>query len=152
VDITVKVKYQISRPIAEVFEAIVNPEKLASYFTSEPSGALSAGTTVVWKFSDAGQEEKVTISEINFNEHIKFKWHASGEKTSVDIYLRQLTLLTTEITIEEYGWPLDKQGVKKAMQQTQGWTDFICSLKAYLVCGIRLREDSPQAKAVISKP
>ena len=30
-------------------------------------------------------------------------------------------------------------GIEKALQQTQGWTDFICSMKAFLYCGINLR-------------
>ncbi|MFT6850543.1 MAG: hypothetical protein ACJATA_001357 [Sphingobacteriales bacterium] len=34
---------------------------------------------------------------------------------------------------------MNEEGVQRAMRQTQGWTDFICSLKGFLYTGINLR-------------
>ena len=51
---------------------------------------------------------------------------------SVDDYI-------TEVEITESSYQNNIEGIKKVMQQTQGWTDFLCSLKAYLYTGINLR-------------
>ncbi len=45
----------------------------------------------------------------------------------------------TNIEISESGFEMKKKENKKALLQTQGWTDFICSLKAYLYTGVNLR-------------
>jgi len=45
----------------------------------------------------------------------------------------------TNIEITEDSFEENEEGIKRAMGQTQGWTDFICSLKAYLYTGINLR-------------
>lgn len=44
------------------------------------------------------------------------------------------------MTITETGWPMDDEGVARALEQTAGWVDFLCSMKAYLVYGVNLRE------------
>jgi hypothetical protein len=43
------------------------------------------------------------------------------------------------VRIIEEGWPLDHDGVARALGQTAGWTDFICCMKADLQYGINLR-------------
>ena len=41
---------RIGKPVAEVFDAVVNPKKLSGYFTTlgGASAPLVAGTTVTW--------------------------------------------------------------------------------------------------------
>jgi uncharacterized protein YndB with AHSA1/START domain len=46
---------------------------------------------------------------------------------------------TTLVTINETGWPMDLEGVQRALGQTGGWTDFLSCLKAYVQHGINLR-------------
>ena len=53
---------QIQKPIEEVFEGIVNPEKMTKYFISESSGRLETGKKVVWKFPEF--EDKFPIKEV----------------------------------------------------------------------------------------
>ena len=45
-----KVSGRIAKPVAEVFDAVVNPTKLSGYFTTikGASAPLVAGTTVTW--------------------------------------------------------------------------------------------------------
>ena len=45
----------------------------------------------------------------------------------------------TLVKITESDWPSDFEGAKKCMGQTEGWTHFLCCLKAYLEYGINLR-------------
>ena len=41
---------QINKPVEEVFEAIVDPEKMTQYFISESTGRMETGATIIWKF------------------------------------------------------------------------------------------------------
>jgi uncharacterized protein YndB with AHSA1/START domain len=138
-DIDVKVKDKILKPIAEVFDAIVNPDKLSNYFISRASGPLKEGEPVTWFFDDVGGQVSVTVKVVKKNKLIQFEWAASGVKAQVDMVLTAIDSKSTSITITEKSFIFDKAGVSKALQQTQGWTDFICSMKAFLYCGINLR-------------
>ena len=79
------------------------------------------------------------ILSIKENELITFDWKASGITTQVDIALIAIDANLTSVIITEKSFQLNNTEVLKAMQQTQGWTDFICSMKAFLYCGINLR-------------
>jgi uncharacterized protein YndB with AHSA1/START domain len=138
-DIDVKVKDKILKPIAEVFDAVVDPQKLSNFFISGASGPLEEGVSITWFFDDIGGQLPVTVKVVRDNELIVFEWAASGIKAQVSIALTAIDPDSTSITITEKAFPFDQTGVSKALQQTQGWTDFICSMKAYLYCGINLR-------------
>ena len=139
-DIKVDVKDSIAKSIEEVFDAIVNPEQIIKYFASEVSGKLDLGEKVFWSFDDAGVKLEVTILKIEHNKHISFQWEASGKTAVVDIELETKNQNLTDIRIRESSFELNESEVQMALGQTQGWTDFICSLKAYLYAGINLRK------------
>jgi uncharacterized protein YndB with AHSA1/START domain len=138
-DIDVKVKDKVLKPIGEVFDAIVNPNKLSNFFISRASGPLKKGESVTWFFDDIGGQVSVMPNIVNKNELITFQWSASGIKAQVEMVFKAIDSNSTSITITEKSFPFDETGVSKALQQTQGWTDFICSMKAFLYCGINLR-------------
>jgi uncharacterized protein YndB with AHSA1/START domain len=139
-DVQVSIKDRVLRPASEVFEAIVNPDKLAGFFVSSATGPMKEGATVTWLFADVGGKISATVKRIKQNELISFEWAASGITAQVSITLEAIDSKTTSVKIVEDGWPLDKQGVARALGQTQGWTDFLCSMKAFLYTGIKLRE------------
>jgi Uncharacterized conserved protein len=139
-DVQVSIKDRILRPVSEVFETIVNPDKLAGFFVSRASGPMKEGATVTWHFADVGGTISATVKRVRPNELISFDWAASSVTAQVDIFLEAINPNTTSVKIVENGWPLDKQGVARALGQTQGWTDFLCSMKAFLYTGIKLRE------------
>ena len=56
---------KIRKPVAEVFDAVVNPKKLSGYFTTGgSSGALVAGSTVSWDFADFPGAFPVHVREV----------------------------------------------------------------------------------------
>ena len=138
-NIEVKVKDIIVKPVHEVFDAIRNPEKLCGYFTLKTSGPLVQGKNIDWWFEVVDQSFTVYIAKLVENKKFIIEWAASGIKAIIEIQLEAVTDQTTSIEITEKSFPFDKEGVQRALQQTQGWTDFICSLKAYLYTGINLR-------------
>jgi uncharacterized protein YndB with AHSA1/START domain len=131
---------RVMRPISEVFDAIVNPQKIDKYFASEASGPLKVGESITWNFADVDRVISPRVIAVEDNRHIAFLWNASGVEARVDIELEPYDAGSTRIAIVEDGWPLDQEGVQLALQQTAGWTDFVCCMKAYLQFGVNLRE------------
>lgn len=137
--IQVKVSDHILKPIEVVFNAIVDPTKITKYFVSDASDFISEGKNIEWEFKDYNVKLTVDVLKVIKNEQITFDWEASGKKARVSISLISENADKTKITITEDSFEANEDGIAKALQQTQGWTDFICSLKAYLYTGINLR-------------
>jgi uncharacterized protein YndB with AHSA1/START domain len=138
-DLIVNVENRILKPIHEVFALIVDPAKMAHYFISGASGPMKAGTTVKWEFADVGATMSVDVIEVEADRKVVFDWSASAVKTRVTIALEPGENDTTDVAIREAGWPMDAEGVKRAMGQNAGWTFTLCCLKAYMQHGINLR-------------
>ena len=137
--IQVKVSSIILRPVNIVFKAIEDPAQIKKYFVSNSSNFLSEGKKVTWEFKDYNVKLDVKVIKVIENELITFDWEASGQQARVSIALKSEEAAKTKITITEDSYEADAPGIEKALQQTEGWTDFICSLKAYLYTGINLR-------------
>lgn len=138
-DLKVETQLNIAKPIAEVFEAIVNPEQMACYFISSGSGRLDAGQAVTWSWSDYGAELTVTPLEIEAPRKIVFLWSASGVETRVTMELEHSETGGTTVKICDGHWPRDAEGTARALEQMQGWVHMLCCMKAYLEFGINLR-------------
>jgi uncharacterized protein YndB with AHSA1/START domain len=139
VKVEVNVRDRVLKPVSEVFSAIVDPAKMSGYFISRASGPMERGATIEWVFDDVGAKLSVDVKEIDENRRIVFDWAASGVKARVTIRLESRGNDATLVTINEAGWPMDSVGVKRALGQTAGWTDFLCCMKASLQHGINLR-------------
>jgi uncharacterized protein YndB with AHSA1/START domain len=64
-DLTFTVAARIAKPVAEVFEAIVNPAQLSRYFTTGGAkGRLETGATVSWDFHDFPGAFPVWVVEV----------------------------------------------------------------------------------------
>ncbi|WP_286767641.1 MULTISPECIES: hypothetical protein [Sphingobacterium] len=50
--LTAKASIQIQKPINEVFEAIVDPNKMNHYFIKSSTGRLETDKTVEWTFPE----------------------------------------------------------------------------------------------------
>jgi uncharacterized protein YndB with AHSA1/START domain len=137
--IEVKVKDNIYKPTEEVFDAIVNPSKIVGYFVSSTSNKIEEGKTIIWEFKDYNVSIEVKVLKVIPQKHISFEWSASGNAALVTIDLVKESESKTSIEIIEKQLSPTEDEVAKALGQTGGWTDFICSLKAYLYTGINLR-------------
>ncbi|MGB5287770.1 MAG: SRPBCC domain-containing protein [Ignavibacteriaceae bacterium] len=128
---------QIQKPIEEVFEGIVNPEKMTKYFISESSGRLETGKEVIWKFPEF--EDKFPIKEIKIENTstISFVW---DPETIVKITLEKLPDDSTIVRVNENGKELDEANLKWALENSGGWANFLACMKAYLEYGIQLRK------------
>ncbi len=137
-DIEVNVRERILKPVGEVFAAIVDPARMSHYFISGASGPMKARTRITWDFADVGARG-VPIDVVEVEENRKIVFDGGDPKTRVTIRLEADEPDATVVTVNEARFPMDENGVKRALGQTGGWTYFLACLKAYVQHGINLR-------------
>src|SRR5277367_106037 len=74
---TYKVQIKIRKPAAEVFDAVVKPDKLSAYFIQSASGPMTEGATVKWRFAEVPGEHDVQVHRVVKNQRISFEWQAA---------------------------------------------------------------------------
>lgn len=136
-----QVQMKIRRPVAEVFAAVVDPDKLSGYFVERSSGPLVEGATVMWKFPELGDSFPVVVRQVIAGERLVFEWEASegGYNTTVEIVFRPLDAHTTMVQVQESGWRDSPASLKSSHDNAGGWMHMLTCLKAYLEYGINLR-------------
>ncbi|HYS53387.1 MAG TPA: SRPBCC domain-containing protein [Thermoanaerobaculia bacterium] len=135
---------KIQKPAAEVFDAVRDPAKLSKYFaTGGASGPLDEGTQPTWRWADhPGITGVVEVKKVIPNQLIVFEWEASegGYNTSVEMKFEPLNDRETLVSITESGFKDTPKGRESSYGNCHGWTQMICSLKAWLEYGINLRK------------
>ena len=136
-----QVQLKIRKPTAEVFDAVVKPEKLSSYFIQAASGPLVEGATVKWRFAEVPEAFDVVVRQVVKNERIVFEWPAEsgGYNTRVEMTFKPLDDQNTMVQISESGWRDTPEDIDASYGNAGGWMHMMCCLKAYLEYGINLR-------------
>ncbi|MCH7963650.1 MAG: SRPBCC family protein [Bacteroidetes bacterium] len=137
--IKTKVQMGILKPAHEVFEAIVDPDKMNKYFITTSTGRIESGKTLTWSWEDYDVSHEVKVQNVEKDKLISFKWEGSGDECLVVISLEPKGENSTLVKITESDWLADFPGAAKCMGQVEGWTNFLCCLKAYLEYGVNLR-------------
>ena len=154
-DLKFKVTGRIAKPVHEVFEAVADPAQLSRYFTTGGAkGRLVTGAIVTWSFHDFAGAFPVEVAEVVPDQKIVLRWAAhegdpsdgdagaksAGYNTTVTMEFEALEDGRTLVTISEEGWRETQGGLKASYGNCHGWTQALCSLKAYLEHGINLRD------------
>jgi uncharacterized protein YndB with AHSA1/START domain len=133
---------KIAKPVAEVFDAVHNPQKLSGYFTTAgASGPLDVGATVTWDFADFPGAFPVYVRQVERNRLIVLEWQAADGDylTQVRMEFEPLENDATMVRISESGWKETPEGLKSSYGNCMGWTQMLCCLKVYVEHGINLR-------------
>lgn len=139
---------RIAKPVSEVFEAVVNPDRLSSYFTTGGAeGRMESGATVFWSFADFPGRFPVSVAEVIKDRKIVLRWTAEDQpglegesETTVTMEFDALDDGRTLVTISEEGWGDTAKGSKASYGNCEGWTQMLCCLKGFLEHNINLRE------------
>lgn len=132
-----KAAIQIQKPANEVFENIVNPDKMTNYFIGTSSGRMENGAELIWTFPEF--DEKCPVSDIRLisEQLIEFKWDAG---TVVRVELKEQPDKSTLVRVTEDGKENNEAGLKWFAGNTEGWANFLACLKAFCEYGINLRK------------
>lgn len=134
--VTAKASIGIQKPLAAVFEAIVNPDQMAHYFISKGSGRMETGTDLTWSFPEYEGSYPLKVTEVVEGERVVFVW---DPHSVVQIELESVAEQNTVIRVTEEGHQDDEPGIKWAIGQTEGWANFLACMKAWLEYGVHLR-------------
>ncbi len=136
----INVAIQIQKPIQEVFEAIIKPEKMSNYFISQSTGVMEEGKNLIWKFPEFDFECPVRVGKIEKNKYVSYYWENAGVELFVEMTLTERENNSTLVSISEKSRNNDEEGLKWLSGNSFGWSNFLACLKAYLEYGINLRK------------
>lgn len=132
-----KATIQIQKPIEDVFEGIVNPDKMTNYFISESTGRMESGKELTWKFPEFDDRFIIKDIKTEINRSVSFVW---DPETVVTIILEAQPDKSTVIKVTEDGKEFNEKNLNWAIGNTEGWANFLACMKAYLEYGIQLRK------------
>ena len=129
----------IRKPVAEVFEAFVNPEITTQFWFTRSSGRLAPGAHVEWAWEMYDVSAAVTVQAIEPNRQIVIQWPGYSGLSRVEWLFTPYTDDTTFVSITETGFTGDGDSlVEQVTASTQGFTLVLAGLKALLEHNIRL--------------
>jgi uncharacterized protein YndB with AHSA1/START domain len=136
---TVKTGMLIRKPVAEVFEALVNPDITTKFWFTKGSGRLEPGRQVRWDWEMYDVSVQVTAKTIEPNRRIVIEWPGYSGPTTVEWTFAPHEGDATFVSVTESGFTGEgDELVKYVADSTQGFTLMLAGLKAFLEHGIRL--------------
>ena len=79
-----KVEMLIRKPVAEVFEAFINPENTTKFWFTKSSGRIKAGKQVTWYWEMYNFFVQVKVREVDENKRILIDWKNYDPATTVE--------------------------------------------------------------------
>ena len=134
-----KAEMLIRKPVAEVFEAFMNPEITTRFWFTKSSGRLEAGKQVTWTWEMYNASSLVTVKDVEQNKRILIEWSGYGSPTTVEWIFTPYGNDATFVSITNSGFSGDgDELVKQALDSMGGFTWVLAGLKAYLEHNIML--------------
>ena len=130
----------IRKPVAEVFEAFVNPDITTKFWFTKSSGKLKVGQQVKWEWEMYGVSDLVNVKEIEQDKRILIEWGSANEKpTTVEWIFTARADKTTFVSIANSGFLGDgDEIVEQAINSAGGFATVLASMKAFLEHNINL--------------
>lgn len=143
----VKAEMLIRKPVAEVFEAFIDPAITSKFWFTKGSARLDSGQPIRWDWEMFGVSVEVSVKAIEANKRILFDWPLSGgSPTTVEWLFAPRADDTTFVTITESGFSGDgDEVVQKALNAQGGFTFLLSGLKAFLEHHIELNLSADHA-------
>jgi uncharacterized protein YndB with AHSA1/START domain len=129
----------IRKPVAEVFEAFINPEITTKFWFTKSSGKLEAGKQVTWMWEMYNLSVPVTVKEIEQQKRILIEWGNYDSTTTVEWIFTPYGDDATYVSITNSGFKGDGDTVvQDALDSKGGFTWVLAGLKALLEHNIEL--------------
>jgi uncharacterized protein YndB with AHSA1/START domain len=134
-----KAEMLIRKPVAEVFEAFVEPAITSKFWFTKSTGKLEVGKQVTWTWEMYNISIPVEVKEVEVNKKIRIGWGNRGENTLVEWNFTPYGNDATYVSITNSGFKGDGDKiVNDALDSKGGFTWVLAGLKAYLEHGIIL--------------
>ena len=130
----------IRRPVAEVFEAFIDPAITTRFWFTKSTGRLEPGKHVTWTWEMYNVSAEVDVRAIEPNKRILIDWGNYDEMTTVEWTFTPYGDDATYVTIVNSGFKGDgDKVVSEAVDSTGGFTWVVAGLKALLEHNIELK-------------
>ena len=137
--VVAKSEMLIRRPVAEVFEAFVDPAITSRFWFTKGSARLEAGKEVQWEWEMYNFSVPVAVKELEKNKRIVVEWGAYDNPTTIEWVFTARPDNTTFVSITNSGFSgTVDEIVKQALDSTEGFTFVLAGLKALLEHGVEL--------------
>jgi uncharacterized protein YndB with AHSA1/START domain len=137
--IEAKAEMLIRRPVADVFEAFVDPNITSKFWFTKGSGRLEEGTLVQWEWEMYGAAAEVAVKAIVPNARILLEWPGYGGSTALEWLFVPRDDDSTLVTITNAGFNgTTAEIVKQALDATEAFTLVLAGAKALLEHNILL--------------
>jgi uncharacterized protein YndB with AHSA1/START domain len=137
--IKAKAEMLIRKPVAEVFEAFVNPAITSKFWFTKGSGRLETGKRIQWDWEMYNFSLQVNVKAIEPNKKILIEWLTDNIPTTVEWIFTPLGDGATFVSITNFGFKGDDNiVVQQALDSTEGFTLVLSGLKALLEHNIKL--------------
>ena len=128
-----KAEMLIRRPVAEVFEAFINPAITSKFWFTRGSGRLEQGQEVQWDWEMYHFSTRVSVKAIEEKKRILVEWLGYGTPTTVEWIFTAREDNATFVSITNTGFSGNgDERVKQAISSTEGFTFVLSGLKAFL--------------------
>lgn len=126
----VKAEMLIRKPVAEVFEAFIDPAITTKFWFSKSSGRLEAGKHIRWEWEIYGVSDEVYVQELEQNKRIQVEF---SDKNRAEWIFTPRAENKTFVTITSSGFTGNgEEIVNRAIDEMGGYTIVLCGLKALL--------------------
>lgn len=135
-----KAQMLIRKPVADVFEALVNPEITQRFWFTKSSGRVIAGKKLRWDWEMYGVGTNVDVKEVEENKRILIEWNGPENPSLVEWTFESQAADRTFVVVKNFGFDGDADKiVNEALDSTGGFTFLLAALKAFLEHGIELK-------------
>ena len=129
----------IRKPVAEVFEAFIDPAITTRFWFTKSSGRLETGKQVQWEWEMYDISIPVKVKAIEPNKRILIEWPGGNGPTTVEWLFTPTDDGSTFVRITNSGFTgTGDELVQQATDSTQGFSLVLAGLKALLEHNIQL--------------
>jgi len=136
---TATAEMMIRKPIAEVFEAFIDPAITTKFWFTHSTGKLATGKQVDWIWEMYQLTVPVLVKTIEVNKRILIEWGKGADTSTAEWIFKSYGPAKTFVKIVN----ADLQGegaelTNRRIDSTGGFTMVLAGLKAWLEHGIEL--------------
>ena len=137
IDPAVRSELLIRRPVAEVFEAFVDPGITSRFWFNRGTARVIAGTELDWHWEMYGVSTRVRVLAVEPNRLIRVDWDIENEPTRVEWRFSKRGPGQTWVEVENSGFVGDVEArLAAALDSTGGFALVLAGAKIWLEHGI----------------
>lgn len=130
----------IRKPVAQVFEAFINPAITTKFWFTKSSGSLEVNKEVKWSWEMYQVSVPLWVKTVIPNESIIIEWGIGPQQSTVEWSFKAITdnLTYVSTTNSDFKATSPDELISLIRDSTGGFTLVLAGLKAYLEHGIGL--------------